>query len=178
LLLNRSKKQGIDRIPTVSFRILRSIRTDETPRSTTKMALAIPRHGPRTPAPATDDTPLRGSPGEGAHARAIEALERAISAIARGDIAARCAAVRAASEAVSAIYLDLDVHGCGGDAETVSRHFGAILGQLLRINLHNDAELARDVMARLAMVVAGASQPVPVDTTTDDTATDDTVLPA
>lgn len=80
------------------------------------------------------------------YSEAISALRDAIGAIAADDIEARCMAVQAATEAVTTLYLSLDVKRSGEQVDDLADLYGYILGRLLRINLYNDARVAEQVI--------------------------------
>ncbi|MFQ5773251.1 MAG: flagellar export chaperone FliS [Kiloniellaceae bacterium] len=80
---------------------------------------------------------------------AVRALEDAAAAIAEDDIEARCHAVQAATEAVTTMYLDLDIRRCGELVQSLSTLYHVILGRLLRINLDNDPATAREAIELL-----------------------------
>lgn len=77
---------------------------------------------------------------------AIAALDDAIAAIEADDIRARCMAVRAATEAVTTLYLNLDVKRGGELVDDLADLYGYILGRLLRVNLYNDPRIAAQVI--------------------------------
>lgn len=78
--------------------------------------------------------------------QAIAALGDAITAIAKDDIEGRCAAVCAATEAVTMLYLNLDVRRFGELADDLASVYGHILDALVGINLYNDPGIARDAI--------------------------------
>jgi len=81
---------------------------------------------------------------------AIRALEHAMRAIARDDIAARCEAVAAATEAATCLFLEPDKIVQEIPGPDLGRLFDSILGRLLRINLHSDAGAVRETAAVFA----------------------------
>jgi flagellar biosynthetic protein FliS len=80
------------------------------------------------------------------YAETVSALNDAIDAIVADDIEARCTAVQAATEAVTTLYLSLDVKRSGEHVDDLADLYGYILGRLLRINLYNDARIAEQVI--------------------------------
>lgn len=91
--------------------------------------------------------------------RAISSLERAVMAIADEDAAARNSAVQSATEALTVLYLNLDVRRCSRMADQLPALYGHLLGRLLRINLYNDPHIAAELIELLApMARAWAEQ--------------------
>lgn len=91
--------------------------------------------------------------------RAISSLERAVAAISDQDAAARNSAVQSATEALTTLYLDLDVRRCSRIADQLPALYGHLLGRLLRINLYNDPRIAIELIELLApMARAWADQ--------------------
>jgi flagellar protein FliS len=80
---------------------------------------------------------------------AIAALGEAIAAIAADDIEARCTAICAATEAITTLYLNLDIRRCGETADDLADLYGHVLGRLIGVNLYNDPEIAREVIELL-----------------------------
>ncbi len=80
---------------------------------------------------------------------AIVALEAVIEAIGRDDIEGRCRGVYAATEAVTSLYLNLDVRRFGEYADDLADHYGHILGCLVGINFYNDANIAGNAIELL-----------------------------
>ena len=80
---------------------------------------------------------------------AIAALRAAIKAIAEDDIEARCAAVRGTTEAITTLYLNLDVRRCGEFIDGLADLYGRILAHLIGINFYNDDAIAQTVIELL-----------------------------
>ena len=80
---------------------------------------------------------------------AIVALEAAIGSIDRDDIEGRCRGVYAATEAVTSLYLNLDIRRFGEYADDLADLYGYILGCLVGINFYNDSRIAGDVIELL-----------------------------
>jgi len=87
----------------------------------------------------------------------VSALDEALDAIARDDVEARCAAIDTASDIVTSLFLGLDIGRQGAIGESIGPLYGAILGRLLQINLHNDPASAREVI-RLLEPLRGVSR--------------------
>ncbi len=83
------------------------------------------------------------------YAAAITALEAAIEAIDRDDIEGRCRGVYAATEAVTSLYLNLDIRRFGEYADDLADLYGHILGRLVGINFYNDSRIAGDAIELL-----------------------------
>lgn len=83
------------------------------------------------------------------HDAAISALETVIEAIGRDDIIGRCRGVYAATEAVTSLYLHLDIRRFGELADDLADLYGHILGCLVGINFYNDPNIAQDVIELL-----------------------------
>ena len=80
---------------------------------------------------------------------AIAALAAAIEAIGRDDIEGRCHSVYAATETVTALYLNLDIRRFGEYADDLADLYGHILGCLVGINFYNDPKIAGDAIGML-----------------------------
>jgi flagellar protein FliS len=80
---------------------------------------------------------------------AISALDEAIVAIDRDDIEGRCRAVYRATDAVTTLYLRLDVKRFGEFADDLADLYGHILGCLVGINFYNDSRIAREAVELL-----------------------------
>ena len=80
---------------------------------------------------------------------AIAALEAAVEAIDRDDIEVRCRGVYTATEAVTSLYLNLDVKRFGELADDLAELYGHILGCLVGINYYNDIRIADDAIELL-----------------------------
>ncbi len=80
---------------------------------------------------------------------AIAALEAAIEAIDRDDIEGRCRSVYTATEAVTSLYLNLDVKRFGELADDLAELYGHILGCLVGINYYNDVRTAGEAIELL-----------------------------
>lgn len=77
------------------------------------------------------------------------ALEESIEAIIGDDVEARCAAVWAATEAVTTLYLNLDITQCGEMVESLADQYGRVLSRLVDINLTNDPAIAQEIIELL-----------------------------
>jgi flagellin-specific chaperone FliS len=98
----------------------------------------------------TDFTVLRPDRGSIVlYDTAIAALESVIEAIDRDDIMGRCRGVYAATEAVTSLYLHLDVRRFGEFADDLADLYGHILGCLVGINFYNDPSIAQDAIELL-----------------------------
>ncbi len=80
---------------------------------------------------------------------AIAALEAVIEAIDGDDIMGRCRGVYAATEAVTSLYLHLDIRRFGEFADDLADLYGHILSCLVGINFYNDPKIARDAIELL-----------------------------
>jgi flagellar protein FliS len=80
---------------------------------------------------------------------AISALDEAIVAIDRDDIEGRCRTVYRATDAVTTLYLKLDVKRFGEIADDLADLYGHILGCLVGINFYNDSRIAREAVELL-----------------------------
>ncbi len=83
------------------------------------------------------------------HDEAVTALCQAITAITEDDIEARCAAVRAATESITTLYLNLDVRRWGESIGGLAETYDRILAHLIGINLYNDRAIARQAIELL-----------------------------
>ena len=83
------------------------------------------------------------------YAAAIAALETAIEAIDRDDIEDRCRGVYAATEAVTSLYLNLDIRHFGEYADDLADLYGHILGCMVGINFYNDSRIAGEAIELL-----------------------------
>ena len=80
---------------------------------------------------------------------AISALGDAVAAIAGDDMAGRCHAVYRATDAITTLYLRLDVKHLGELADDLADLYAHILGSLVGINFYNDPQIARDAIELL-----------------------------
>ncbi len=80
---------------------------------------------------------------------AISALGAAIVAIERDDIEGRCRAVYRATDAITTLYLRLDVKHSGELADELADLYAHILGCTVGINFYNDPRIARDAIELL-----------------------------
>lgn len=80
---------------------------------------------------------------------AIAALEAVIQTIDRDDIEGRCRGVYAATEAVTSLYLNLDVKRFGELTNGLAVIYGHIMGYLVGINFYNDPRFAREAIELL-----------------------------
>jgi len=94
-----------------------------------------------------DDRPV--PPGDENFEAAVGALNRAVAAVAQDALEARCDAVCAATEAVTSLYLNLDVRRAAARPDELAEIYSRILGRLLRINLYNDTNAADEAIALL-----------------------------
>ncbi|MHA1152073.1 MAG: flagellar protein FliS [Alphaproteobacteria bacterium] len=95
---------------------------------------------------------------------AIAALEAAVEAIGRDDIDGRCRGVYTATEAVTSLYLNLDVKRFGELADDLADLYGHILGCLVGINYYNDLRIARDAIELLHGLKERRSAAIGMDT--------------
>jgi flagellar protein FliS len=77
---------------------------------------------------------------------AIAALTAAIEAMAQNDIEARCNHVNVVTEIVGTLHMSLDMEQGGEIADRLGRLYRYILAQLIRINIHSDAEGAAKII--------------------------------
>lgn len=80
---------------------------------------------------------------------AIASLEAAIEAMKQNDIEERCNRVNVVTEIVGTLHMSLDMDQGGEIADGLGQLYRFILAQLIRINIHSDAEGARKVIALL-----------------------------
>ena len=80
---------------------------------------------------------------------AIEALGRALKAIACDDIEGRCFAVTTATEATTAFFLELDSARQGQLGQSPNRLYESILARLIVVNLRNEANEARAAISMI-----------------------------
>ena len=92
-----------------------------------------------------DDLATTGPDPETAalYERAIAALGEAIEAIGQDDIEARCSAVWKATEAVTTLYLNLDIENGGDMTDDLAALYGRVLSHLINVNLYNDSTMAQ-----------------------------------
>jgi flagellar biosynthetic protein FliS len=83
------------------------------------------------------------------YGEAIAALGDAIAAIEEDNVEARCAAVCAATEVITTLYLNLDVRRCGEFIDSLADLYGRILAHLIGINLYSDDTIAQTVIELL-----------------------------
>lgn len=81
--------------------------------------------------------------------QAISALNDAIAAIERNDIEERCNAVNTAFEILGTLYEALDIDAGHQIAVDLGSLYSHLMGRLLRVNMKNDPEIAREVIAAL-----------------------------
>ena len=113
------------------------------------MALAEIRHDPY--GPDAD----RGSAKTIYYQALVQSLERARFAIASNDVGGRCSAVRDATEAVTSLFLVLEAPQLGLLPDPICQRFSAALSYLMRINLHNDPNVAPVVIELVAPLLVG-----------------------
>jgi len=77
---------------------------------------------------------------------AITGLAAAIRAISDNDIEERCNRINVVTEIVGTLHLSLDIDKGGEMAEQLGSIYRFILGQLIRINIHSDAEKAAQII--------------------------------
>ena len=77
---------------------------------------------------------------------AISALDDAAVAIEEDDIEGRCHAVYRATDAITTLYLRLDVKHFGELTDDLADLYAHILGSLVGINFYNDPRIARDAI--------------------------------
>ena len=80
---------------------------------------------------------------------AISALGDAVEAIHRDEIEGRCGAVYQATDAVTTLYLRLDVKRFGEYTDELADLYGHVLGCLVGINFYNDPRIAQDAIELL-----------------------------
>ncbi len=80
---------------------------------------------------------------------AISALGDAVEAIDRDEIEGRCRAVYRATDAVTTLYLRLDVKRFGELTDDLADLYGHILCCLVGINFYNDPRIAQDAIELL-----------------------------
>lgn len=85
----------------------------------------------------------------GPYARALAALDEAVAAIDTGDARRRRAAIQSAAEALTSLYLDLDLKRHGQRVEALAELYGHLIGRLLRANLYADRGILRHVIELL-----------------------------
>ena len=74
---------------------------------------------------------------------ALASLRAAVIAIQTGDIESRCNNVNTASEIVTTLHLALNQDEGGEVAERLGAIYRFMIGRMIFINLHNDAETAK-----------------------------------
>ncbi|MCZ6862133.1 MAG: flagellar protein FliS [Alphaproteobacteria bacterium] len=79
----------------------------------------------------------------------ISALGDAVEAIDRDEIEGRCRAVYRATDAITTLYLRLDVKQFGELTDDLADLYGHILGCLVGINFYNDPRIAQDAIELL-----------------------------
>ena len=77
---------------------------------------------------------------------AIKGLATAIKAIRANDIEERCNSINVVTEIVATLHLSLDMDKGGEIAEHLGSLYRFILAELIRINIHSDAEKAAQVI--------------------------------
>lgn len=85
----------------------------------------------------------------------IQSLDRARSAIASDDVGGRCSAVRDATEAVTSLFLVLKAPHSSLLPDSLCQRFSAALSCLMRINLHNDPNVAPTVIELVEPLING-----------------------
>lgn len=77
---------------------------------------------------------------------AIKGLATAIKAIRANDIEERCNSINVVTEIVATLHLSLDMDKGGEIAEHLGSLYRFILAELIRINIHSDAEKAAQII--------------------------------
>lgn len=80
---------------------------------------------------------------------AIASLEAAIEAMKQNAIEERCNRVNVVTEIVGMLHMSLDMENGGEIAENLGRLYRFILAQLIRINIHSNAEGAAKIVELL-----------------------------
>ncbi|MEQ8639563.1 MAG: flagellar protein FliS [Alphaproteobacteria bacterium] len=83
------------------------------------------------------------------HLTAIECLDASAKAIADGDVAARCAAVEGAMDAVSTLYMMLDRENGGQLADSLAQIYAFTMSRMAFINIENNSALAGSLVTIL-----------------------------
>lgn len=78
--------------------------------------------------------------------KTLQCLEESIVAIDENDIETRCNVINLASEIVTTLHLGLDFERGGETADRLGQVYRFVLAQLIRINIGNDADLARRII--------------------------------
>lgn len=81
--------------------------------------------------------------------RAATLLNDVVQAIEQGDIQRRCDANRTAIDVISQLWSTLDLDRGGEIAQNLSQLYGFMMRRMGDIDLQNDAQAARDVIALL-----------------------------
>lgn len=79
----------------------------------------------------------------------IGAVNKAIDAIGRGDLDARCHGVLMATDILAQLHDALDMEKGGQIAENLDRLYRFMIARLQRVNLLNDAAAGREVLGIL-----------------------------
>jgi len=77
---------------------------------------------------------------------AIASLISAIKAIDQNNIEQRCNSVNVVTEIVATLHMSLDMENGGEIADQLGRLYRFVLAQLIRINIHSDAEGAAKII--------------------------------
>ena len=77
---------------------------------------------------------------------AILSLTAAIKAMQQNDIEERCNRVNVVTEIVGTLHMSLDMEKGGEIAEQLGHIYRFVLAQLIRINIHSDAEGAAKII--------------------------------
>ncbi len=77
---------------------------------------------------------------------AMTGLAAAIRAIGDSNIEERCNRINVVTEIVATLHLSLDLEEGGEIAEQLGSIYRFILAQLIRVNIHSDAELAAQII--------------------------------
>ncbi len=77
---------------------------------------------------------------------AINGLAAAIKAIGDNEIEERCNRINVVTEIVATLHMSLDLEKGGDVAEQLGGLYRYILAQLIRINIHSDAEMAAQII--------------------------------
>lgn len=77
---------------------------------------------------------------------AIHSLTAAIKAMQQNEIEERCNRVNVVTEIVGTLHMSLDMENGGELSDQLGRLYRFILAQLIRINIHSDAEGAAKII--------------------------------
>ena len=80
---------------------------------------------------------------------AILSLSAAIKAMQQNDIEERCNRVNVVTEIIGTLHMSLDLEQGGDIADQLGQLYRFILAQLIRVNIHSDAESAAKIIDML-----------------------------